>query len=363
MRRLLSFVCGLLVVLALVEPLGAEAALPGLPTSESDTGDEIATTEPDRSGSASSWQKLTFWIQQQQNQLHRQLSEHLQALSQGKAETTAWGLLLLSFLYGIFHAAGPGHGKAVLTAYLTSQPERLGRGLWLSFIAAQLQAVTAILLVWVLVHIFGWLARQAYASVPYLEKASYLLIALLGLGLLLSAAKRLLQDYRARQTPDLQSSQWQPLQPGVASNYLNPLNSSEVLSQQTVCSHCGRAHHLNPDDLDDKKGLKTAGLLLSIGLRPCSGGVLVLVVANLLGLWWTGVLAVFAMALGTSITVMTLALLAVKARQLALRLLGEKHFAWRWFTGALGGLGGLLIFLLGLSLLLATGSEHPLGVV
>jgi nickel/cobalt exporter len=59
---------------------------------------------------------------------------------------------------------------------------------------------------------------------------------------------------------------------------------------------------------------------VAVGLRPCSGAIIVLVFALAQGLFWIGVAATFAMGLGTAITVMAIASIAVGARSFAGRL-------------------------------------------
>jgi nickel/cobalt exporter len=57
--------------------------------------------------------------------------------------------------------------------------------------------------------------------------------------------------------------------------------------------------------------------IVAVGLRPCSGAIIVLVFALAQGLFWIGVAATFMMGLGTAITVAGIATLAVGARGLA----------------------------------------------
>jgi ABC-type nickel/cobalt efflux system permease component RcnA len=64
------------------------------------------------------------------------------------------------------------------------------------------------------------------------------------------------------------------------------------------------------------------GAIFAVGLRPCSGAILVLVFSLAQGLFWAGVAATFVMGLGTAITVATIAILAVSAKGLAARLSG-----------------------------------------
>ncbi|MGH6736094.1 MAG: nickel/cobalt transporter [Methyloceanibacter sp.] len=105
---------------------------------------------------------------------------------------------------------------------------------------------------------------------------------------------------------------------------------------------------------------KIAAVVVSVGIRPCSGAILVLVFALTQGLFWAGVAATFAMALGTAITVAVLATLALGSRELALRLGGESR-AWTeavWTTCAIGG--AVLVLTLGLLLFAASlGPARP----
>jgi len=64
--------------------------------------------------------------------------------------------------------------------------------------------------------------------------------------------------------------------------------------------------------------------VLTVGIRPCSGAILVLVFALAQGLFWAGIAATFVMGLGTAITVATIAVIAVSAKGLALRLVGSR---------------------------------------
>ncbi|NLW06148.1 MAG: nickel/cobalt transporter [Pseudomonadaceae bacterium] len=344
-----------LMLLILCTTLATAAPLPPLlaaekaPTSSviihQTSNDQTAITP------AKAWRKLTFWIMQKQRQYHRSLSEKVERLSEQKTWENTWLLVLLSFLYGVFHAAGPGHGKAVLTTYLLTQPEKLRQGVQLSFLAALLQGVTAIALVSLLVLGFGWLAKEAFASVVYIEAASFLLVALLGLVLVLRGVKPLLPVRKKAQFKLITSNQ--PLQFSPLKTPLALEFSANALAS-SACKACGRAHHLAPEQLAGRNRLQSLGLVFSIGLRPCSGAVLVLVATHLLGLWWIGVLATLAMALGTALTVTLLAILAVQARKLAKRLLKLQSKAAGRLGAVLALLGGIFIFLLGISLFLGS---------
>jgi ABC-type nickel/cobalt efflux system permease component RcnA len=91
---------------------------------------------------------------------------------------------------------------------------------------------------------------------------------------------------------------------------------------------------------------KVMAVVFSVGIRPCTGAILVLVFAVTQGLFWAGVAATFAMALGTAITVAVLATLALGSRELALKL-GGTSGAWAnavWTTCTIGGAVVILLF-------------------
>jgi nickel/cobalt transporter (NicO) family protein len=279
-------------------------------------------------------QSLSLQLVAWQRDFHRALTMAITNFS-GTPSSTAWITLLgISFAYGVFHAAGPGHGKAVLTTYLLSQGGAVRRALALSFAASLLQGVVAITLVVVLVHGLGWVTRQAMGSVVWVEQASFLMVALLGAWLCLRAVRQL------RHAP-----------PGSESPRGRAHHDHDH-------SCCGGHHHVDPSQAADwRTALAT---VVAIGIRPCSGGVLLLGAATLLGQFMVGVTAVMVMALGTALTVSGLALASVFARGWAERQLVKQNSLQRagrllsW--AALGG--GLAIMTLGISLSI-TGVTQP----
>jgi len=136
------------------------------------------------------WSRLTFEIQVVQRDLHRQLAAAMQAVH-GQGPAAAGALLVLSFLYGVFHAAGPGHGKVVISTYLMTQESQLRRGVALSLLAALTQGLTAILIVEAMVGVLGLTFQLTQKAVASLELAGYGLVMLVGAMLLATRARRL----------------------------------------------------------------------------------------------------------------------------------------------------------------------------
>jgi len=249
-------------------------------------------------------------------------------------------MISLSFLYGIFHAAGPGHGKAVISTYLLSRESKLKQGIFLSFSAAFLQGITAVILVEVVAGLLNFTNRQVQGFTPYLEQLSFALITLIGLMLVKRAATMFWQQRKAQHH-----------------------THDHDHAHNHECNSCGHSHALTPDDLSENTNWKEVfSLVFSVGIRPCSGSVLVLIFAELIALRWAGIASVFAISLGTAITVSFLAILAISFRKTAL-LIAEKQDSHLLKHLSLGGIliGGLIITLLGISLFIDSSlTSHPL---
>lgn len=296
-------------------------------------------------------QGLSLQLVAWQREFHRALTLAISEFSGTPSSAAWWGLLGISFGYGVFHAAGPGHGKAVLATYLVTQGGARRRALGLSFAASLLQGVVAIALVVVLVHGLGWLTRQAMGSVVWVEQASFIMVTLLGLWLCLRAIRQL----RRRPVPDAHAS----AVPGREHGHHAHAHDHHGHSHGHDC--CGGHHHVDPEQAADwRTALAT---VVAIGIRPCSGAVLLLGAATLLGHFLVGVTAVLVMSLGTALTVSALALASVYARGWAERRLARQERAAR--AGRLLGwaslAGGLAIVALGVSLSV-TGASQPSGV-
>jgi len=150
-----------------------------------------------RAGSPAEIGGFTGWILAKQAEFYRTLSGLIRA---AKADgSAAYTLLGISFLYGIFHAAGPGHGKAVISSYLVANDETWRRGIVLSFASAILQAFTAVAVVGIAAALLGATAKAMGNTVRVIEIVSYALIMLIGLRLLWVKGRAFLRLLRGEQ--------------------------------------------------------------------------------------------------------------------------------------------------------------------
>jgi len=295
---------------------------------------------------ASYWSELVFYIRTQQQAFHKELAAAIRAIQEGGVQAI-WAMVTISFLYGIFHAAGPGHGKAVISTYLISQESQLKRGIFLSFASAFVQGISAIVLVEGMVGLIGWSRGEAKDAVPVLEQVSFALIALIGIVLMKRVASAL----------------WKRHSTHKQHHHHEHSHNHDHNHDDHHCATCGHSHAPSPAQLENSSNLRdTLAIVFSVGIRPCSGSVLVLIFAEIVGLRMAGILSIFAISLGTAITVSALATLAVYFRKGALHL-AQKQDSQLVINLSLGAafIGGFLISAMGISLLIeASQTSHPL---
>lgn len=289
------------------------------------------------------WSGVLSFVIAEQQAMHRALSGSVVKLKQEGSLTAVLSLSALSFAYGVFHALGPGHGKAVISSYLVASGDTIRRGIALAFISSLVQGLTAILLVSVLIVALGMTARAATANVVWLELASYALMAGAGAFLLYRKAREI----------------WWPARTSTGHDHTHDHHHEHD-------EDCGHGHMPSATLASKPLSLATlGGIVGAIGIRPCVGAVLVLVFALSHGLLTAGVTAVLAMSLGTALTVSALAILTVVARGDGLRAIVGND---TWFAGihqGLGILGALALLTIGVLLFTAAleaPAPNPLGM-
>jgi ABC-type nickel/cobalt efflux system permease component RcnA len=123
------------------------------------------------------------WILARQKAFYGQMSRELNRMRQGSPFGAALMLMALSFAYGVLHAAGPGHGKAVVSAWLLGNEQELHRGIQIAFMSSLVQAAVAIGLVSVLIMFVGAASAAAKDAARWLEAISFLAVAGMGVWL------------------------------------------------------------------------------------------------------------------------------------------------------------------------------------
>lgn len=252
---------------------------------------------------------LTGLILAWQSKFHFELQNAVRAL---KTDGSAFvSLAAASFAYGVFHAAGPGHGKAVLASYMIANETALRRGLLLAGLAALLQGVVAIALVGVAALAFNATARQMTDTATIIEAASYAAIAALGARLVFVKGRAFFDALREPLPIAL------PAARGASAFLCEPVDDPTHVHGPD----CGHMHAIDPSRLGANFSWPDAlATVVAAGLRPCSGAILVLVFSLSQGVFLAGAGATLLMAAGTAITTGALASTAVFAKDAAARL-------------------------------------------
>lgn len=265
------------------------------------------------------WPQIVLHSAAWQRAINQQLSGLLRQVAENPARAGG-ALLAFSFVYGVLHALGPGHGKVVITTWLATHPSRLKSSLKLTFAASLLQGLVAIALVTVVLGLLQLPSRQLHMSSYWLEKASYMMVGVLGVMLAVRAVKKMRKLLR------------------------DPKRFTAFSPQHVHNAHCGCGHQHLPTEQQLAVGedwRARLAIVLSMGMRPCSGAVMVLLFSKVIGVFNWGMLSALAMAAGTSLTISGLALLVHCFRTFAVRISGNKAPAlWReigWATLALAG--------------------------
>ena len=274
------------------------------------------------------------WVLRTQQSLQHDLATGVKNLKGEHVMAAAGMLVLASFIYGVVHAVGPGHGKMVISSYVVANEQTVRRGVVISFIAAALQALTAIALVGILAFALNASGLQINAWSNQLEIMSYALIALVGAWLLTTQLVRLYRRWQVQRTSAAHA--------GHGHHHHDHDHHHHDHAEGEGCSHMVDAREL----AGPLHWRKILAVVFSVGIRPCTGAILVLIFALTQGMFWAGVAATFAMAFGTAITVAVLATLALGSRELALKLGGRTGaFANTvWTVCAIGGSALILLF-------------------
>ncbi|WP_281018445.1 MULTISPECIES: nickel/cobalt transporter [unclassified Minwuia] len=294
------------------------------------------------------YERLMFQVRQVQSELYRELSLGVRALKKDYSLSTAWGLIAISLLYGVFHAVGPGHGKAVITSYLLANERAVRQGIVLSLLSSLMQGVTAVVLVVGGAWVFDLAGQRLLDSAWSMEQFSFGLIAAVGLYMI-----------------------WQVLT-GRGHHHHDHDHHEGHGHDHDGHDHShshghDHGHVALPPASGDGQGLtlrRAVPIILAVGIRPCGGALIVLVFALTNGLVFAGIGATFAMSLGTGLTVSVLAILTLTSKGLVLRF-ARRDMSWagRIETG-LRLFGGLALLAFGALFLLASmgAPRSPFGI-
>ncbi|CDT02283.1 nickel/cobalt transporter [Vibrio coralliirubri] len=330
----------------------------------------------------SMWPSLVISSIQWQREVNSELADLLY-----EAKSNPWGagsyLIGFSFIYGMLHSLGPGHGKVIVSTYLATHPTKAKASLVLTIVSAFLQALVAILLVSVLLWGFSASIRAVNDKANMFVSLSFTLVAVVGALICWKALKNI---YTAMRKPKLKVKAIITLATDTAApisahspmalrssgsmvmgatNVLQAADHTHADHSHADCG-CGHQHVADAEAINKASTLREyAGIIVTIGVRPCTGAIMVLLFANMVGLYWMGVLSAFAMAIGTALTTSLIAMMTLTGKHLVKRYLAAGNKNSNASLKAAGHylqlFGGILLVLIGL--LLMNGQDSGMSPV
>lgn len=273
---------------------------------------------------------LAAWAFALQRQFNADMHRNLDVVRETGSWEPAAAIVFAAFLYGVFHAIGPGHGKVVIASWVATRRVRLVHGLSACLIAALAQAGTAIFLVGGAFGLLHLAPSRLLDHAAWIEAGSYALIAGLG-GLAF----------------------WRTL--------TNRGCGHDHGAEAAACT-CGHDHHHEHHHHEHAPPAESRSTLFAVaaavGLRPCTGALLVLLFTFANGLIALGILATLAMGMGVAITVGLIGTGALGLNRLIDGRFGDSARGQSLRKGlALAGAGA--VTLLGLSLLIGALAFGP----
>jgi ABC-type nickel/cobalt efflux system permease component RcnA len=244
----------------------------------------VGTPDPQGGGFSGPFGSFFLWAAQKHAAFQAMLRDALNQFKENKH--AAWLLIGVSFGYGVFHAVGPGHGKTVITSYLLATGQTIKHGVTIAFGAAFMQGLVAIAIVStvtiILKGLFTIPALAMDTAQNWFTTGGFGLIALLGAWLL-----------------------WRKI--------------TERDEEEPLVECAGTGANRRGQGSVQVSAKQAWSTILAVGVRPCSGSLILITFAFKLGLYITGLASVLLVSLGTAITVSSLVFLAVSIRGMALR--------------------------------------------
>lgn len=230
-----------------------------------------------------------------------------------------WMFLGLAFLYGVVHAVGPGHGKTVVCSYFLSNPGSFFSGALMGNVITFVHMGSAAVAVGITYMIFSTGMGGFTEASRALQPASYALLALMGIFLMIKAIRDVFKG-------------------GMLVETSCPIDHDEV----------ARSRHI--------KNVLVVSFVT--GLVPCPGAAVILAFSIGLNILWAGMAAIFSMAIGMGLTTTLFAWAAVAARDVTLKLSGRNKTFFNWVYAGLSICGAAAITLFGVVLFMNSNVWH-----
>lgn len=254
------------------------------------------------------------YVAQSQQKIKVRLSRLIRQLKKG--DSGVFFLIVgITFLYGIIHAAGPGHGKSVIFSYLVGKKEaKLKKTLMLCWFIPFAQGISAMIVIYGIYYLsLGSLVATFQKTSQNAYLISYILI--LGIGLMLLGIK------------------------------IKPIVFRSSGSEK-------KRH-------GDRYGKSGLPLIITLGVTPCPGVMILLTFLLAMRLNELAVVLVASMTTGMAITISAIGVMTAYSKKKLLSVISRNGERLHHFEHILEFAGAGLLVLMGTIFLVSHLKFHP----
>jgi len=245
-----------------------------------------------------------------QHKINQKIIELSKQIKEKKSPKPILIILFVTFIYGMVHALGPGHGKTVTFSYFLSERAEVKKGIMVGTVIGFLHAGSALILVLVLYFIIQQSFLRPIEDLSRIIKLiSYALITAIGLFLLLKATIAL----------------WRKEKNAGKSTYENSVTTKSIIP-----------------------------FAIAVGIIPCTGAVIVLLFSISMGILGIGIISTLCMALGMATTISLVGVSTILAKKGVTKFIINRPKMNTILQTTLSIIGALLLTLLGILLFTST---------
>jgi len=232
-------------------------------------------------------ERFTQYLVEFQRRANAEVATHMNAIESGQDLRAFFLGLAIAFAYGIVHAFGPGHGKFIIMSYFLGREVQVSRGLVMAVQVAVVHVIAAVLIVWLADVVLKAGFGIGLSDVPGVRAGSFLIIAGIGVYMLYQAIRA----------------------------------SFTTTSASHEHGHGDGHGHGHGHGHGQGSNLEGGVMAIAAGMVPCPGAVLIMLYAVANDMIYPGFVLVAAMSVGIGMTICTLGVGAIIARQSAMRLM------------------------------------------
>lgn len=212
------------------------------------------------------------------------LTELANQIRDAKTPGPMLALALVSLLYGIFHALGPGHGKTIVSTFFLAKDAKLKQSLIAGFFIALVHAISALTMVLILFFLIRGIFSVGFENASRIvQTVSFGIIAVIG-------AVMLVQRIRGKEHSH--------------GHFLEKKHEHE---------------HEDDEIQEGEPGIVTnrelLGIAIASGIVPCPGASAIILVCLSLNVLLAGVVAVTMISIGMGLTVSLIGAAAILVKR------------------------------------------------